>query len=78
MYGSHGLETGFNYELLNRFAKDNSCNLRIVAFSKHNNYLDSLKEAAAYCGMTESKCKTLLHRTRLGLREYLNQEGFAV
>lgn len=43
MYGSHGLETGFNYELLNRFAKDNSCNLRIVAFSKHNNYLDSLK-----------------------------------
>ena len=37
---------------------------------------DSLKEAAAYCGMTESKAKSLLHRTRLGLKEYLQKEGF--
>jgi len=39
-------------------------------------FLDSLKEAAAYCGMTESKAKSLLHRTRLGLKEYLRKEGF--
>jgi len=39
-------------------------------------YLDSLKEAAAYCGMTESKAKSLLHRTRLGLKEHLRKEGF--
>lgn len=39
-------------------------------------FLDSLKEAAAYCGMTESKAKSLLHRTRLGLKEYLIKEGF--
>ena len=39
-------------------------------------YLDSLKEAAAYCGMTESKAKSLLHRTRLGLKEHLTKEGF--
>ena len=39
-------------------------------------FLDSLKEAAAYCGMTESKAKSLLHRTRLGLKEYLEKEGF--
>ena len=39
-------------------------------------YMDSLKEAARYCGMTESKAKTLLYRTRLGLKEYLEKEGF--
>lgn len=41
-------------------------------------YFDSLKEAAAYCGMTESKAKSLLYRTRLALREHLNKEGFSV
>ena len=39
-------------------------------------FLDSLKEAAACCGMTEGKAKSLLHRTRLGLKEYLRKEGF--
>ena len=41
-------------------------------------YLDSIREVAISCGMTESKCKSLLHRTRLGLKEYLNREGYAV
>ena len=43
MYGDHGLETGLNYELLNRFAQDNRCNIDIVAAGKGKNYLDSLK-----------------------------------
>jgi len=37
-----------------------------------------VKEVAAYCGISESKCKTLLHRTRVGLKEYLRKEGFDV
>lgn len=41
-------------------------------------FLDSLKEAAALCGITESKAKTLLYRTRLGLKDYLEKEGFQV
>lgn len=41
-------------------------------------FLDPLKEVAAYCGMTESKAKTVLYRTRLGLKEYLIKEGFTV
>lgn len=41
-------------------------------------FLDSVREVAAYCGMTESKCKTLLYRTRVGLKEYLRREGFEV
>lgn len=48
------------------------------AFIGRYYFLDSLKEVAAYCGMSESKAKTLLYRTRLGLKEYLEKEGFAV
>ena len=48
------------------------------AFIGRYYYLDSIREVAAYCGMTESKCKSLLHRTRLGLREYLTKEGYSL
>ena len=48
------------------------------AFIGRYYYLDSVREVAAYCGMSESKCKTLLHRTRLALKDYLRKEGFAV
>ena len=41
-------------------------------------YMDPLSEVARYCGMSESKAKSMLHRTRLKLREYLLKEGFAV
>lgn len=39
-------------------------------------YLDSLKKAAAYCGMSEAKAKSMLYRTRRGLREHLIKEGY--
>jgi len=48
------------------------------AFIGRYYFLDPIKEVAAYCGMSESKCKTLLHRTRVGLKEYLRKEGFDV
>ena len=48
------------------------------AFIGRYYFLDSLREVAAYCGMTESRCKILLYRTRVGLKEYLEKEGFAV
>ena len=41
-------------------------------------FLDPVKEIAACCGMSESKVKSLLYRTRLGLKEYLEKEGFAL
>ncbi len=40
--------------------------------------MDSLKEAAAYYGLSESKVKSMLYRTRLGLKTYLAREGFNV
>jgi len=49
-----------------------------TAFIARYYFLDPIKEVAACCGMTESKCKTVLYRTRLGLKEYLEKEGFAV
>ena len=41
-------------------------------------FLDSLQEVAKHCGITESKCKTVLHRMRKSLKEYLEKEGFVV
>ncbi len=43
MYGSHGLETGFNYQLINKFAEDNGCNVTVVAAEEGTNLMDSLK-----------------------------------
>lgn len=39
-------------------------------------YMDSVKETARACGLTESNAKVLLHRTRQALREYLEKEGY--
>lgn len=41
-------------------------------------YMDSLREVAAYYGFSVSKVKSMLHRTRMGLKAYLEQEGFEV
>lgn len=49
-----------------------------AAFLGRYYFLDPLKEVAAYCGMSESKCKSLLHRTRLGLKDHLRKEGFDI
>lgn len=39
-------------------------------------YCDSVKDVAGYYGMSEAKAKTLLYRTRCGLKEHLEKEGF--
>lgn len=41
-------------------------------------FLDPLAEVAGYCGMSESKAKSMLYRTRQGLKVYLEKEGFVV
>lgn len=42
MRGSHGLETGFSYELINRFAEDNNCSISIIVHNDGENFKDSL------------------------------------
>ena len=49
-----------------------------AAFLGRYYFLDPVKEIAAYLGITESKVKTLLFRTRIGLKEYLEKEGFCL
>ena len=49
-----------------------------VLFVSRYYFCDSLKDAAKCAGISESKAKTTLHRTRLRLRDYLIKEGFAV
>ncbi len=41
-------------------------------------FLDSLRDVAKYCGMSESKAKSMLFRTRCSLRDYLKKEGFYI
>lgn len=41
-------------------------------------FSDSVREVASYCGMSEGRVRSLLFRTRRGLREFLEKEGFAV
>lgn len=47
MYGGHGLETGLSYNMINRFAHDNRCSVKIIAAGKGENWLDSLKQDKA-------------------------------
>ena len=49
-----------------------------TAFLGRYYFLDPVKEIARYLGMSESKVKSLLYRTRIGLKEYLEKEGFCV
>lgn len=48
MKGSHGLETGLSYELLNRFAEDNECSVKIITGGRRVNtsFLDSLRSGS--------------------------------
>ena len=55
MYSSNGLETGLNYRLIGEFAKDNHCNVTIVAAGRHDNYTDSLLNGSIDILITHDK-----------------------
>ncbi len=62
---------------INTFLKTLSKEARTVFVGRYY-FMDSLKDIAKYCGMRESKVKTLLFRTRAGLKSFLEKEGFQV
>lgn len=41
-------------------------------------FMDSIREISAYSGASESKIKSILYRTRNGLKSYLEKEGFVL
>lgn len=62
-------------EAINNYLRTLSREARTV-FTGRYYYMDSIKEIAAWQGISESKVKSMLYRTRQGLRDYLAQEGF--
>lgn len=63
--------------ILNRFLETLTPENRCV-FLRRYWYVDSIAEIAARYGISESKVKTQLHRTRAKLRTYLEKEGICV
>lgn len=71
------LELSFLAQTINAYLRTLTSQARNLFIGRYF-YMDSLKEAAACCGMSESKAKSVLYRVRLGLKAYLTQEGFIV
>lgn len=61
--------------LLNEFLRSLKPDERNTFIGRYY-YMDTLKEVAGYCGMSEGKAKTILYRTRLKLKAYLTKEGY--
>lgn len=64
-------------ESLNRYIRTLSPEVRDVFVGRYY-FMDSMKDIASYHGMSISKVKSILHRTRLELKQYLRQEGFII
>jgi len=62
---------------INNFLKTLSPEARNTFVGRYY-FMDSILEISHYYGMSESKVKTLLHRTRLALKKHLIKEGFLV
>ena len=64
-------------ELLNLFLAGLNSESRVI-FLRRYWFLDTIEEIADRCGITQSKVKTQLHRTRAKLRVFLEKEGIVV
>ena len=62
-------------EAINSFLRALSDDARNTFIGRYY-FFDSLKDVAAYCGMSEAKAKSMLYRTRQSLKAYLVKEGF--
>ncbi|MCI9003063.1 MAG: hypothetical protein HFG03_09575, partial [Oscillibacter sp.] len=73
------LEEDFNLRRLGEdisgFLETASPAARLV-FLRRYWYCDTVADIAAGTGFSPSKVKSLLHRTRQGLREHLRKEGY--
>lgn len=63
--------------LINRFLEQQKKENRMI-FVRRYYYSDSVKQIAEQFGISESKVKSSLFRTRNGLREYLEKEGIVI
>jgi len=79
--GHDSVEEAIDYTLLvntiYRFLSESSEEEQNLFIGRYY-FFDSLKEVAAYCGMSESKAKSALFRIRQRLKKYLTEEGFVI
>ena len=71
------LEVKMLAKAINEFLRLQSDDARNLFIGRYY-FLDSLRDVARYCGMSESKAKTILYRTRCNLKAHLEQEGFVL
>ncbi len=71
------LETQLLAKAINDFLKTVSETARNLFIARYY-FLDPLREAAKYCGIGESKAKSMLYRTRCSLKAYLEKEGYLI
>ena len=62
-------------EAVNRFLRSLPEDARNIFIGRYY-FFDPLKDVVRYCGMSESKCKSMLYRTRQSLKAWLEKEGF--
>ena len=62
-------------DAINRFLRTLPDDARNTFIGRYY-FFDSLKNVAAYCGMSEARAKSMLYRTRQSLKAYLVKEGF--
>ena len=67
-------DDGLLEEAIARFIKDLPAEARHLFLGRYF-YFDSLKDMASYCGMSESKAKSMLYRVRRKLKKFLKKEG---
>lgn len=71
------VNSGFLADEISAFLKTLSPEKRTIFVGRYY-FLDSISELAAYYGMSEAKVKTMLHRTRNGLKQHLQKEGYVI
>ncbi len=64
-------------DVISAYLRLSSAEMRNVFLCRYF-FMDSIKEIAAYYGVSESKIKSMLYRMRRGLKEHLEKEGFAI
>lgn len=62
-------------ESINAFLRTLPENARNTFIGRYY-FFDSLKDVARYCGLNEARAKSMLYRTRQGLKAHLEKEGF--
>ena len=73
----HEIEVKLLTEKINEWLRTVSSQTAKVFIGRYY-FMDSVKAIAAHYNMSESNVKVTLHRSRLGLKDYLEKEGFMI